>query len=299
IELGAGFNPVLTGRENVYVNGSVLGFSKDEIDRKLDEIIAFAELNEFIDAPVQSYSSGMRVRLGFAIAAQMEPDILIIDEVLAVGDMGFRSKCYAKLTELIEKSAVIFVSHQMYFVNRLCSSAILLKSGQKICIGSPAKTIAEYNKLFSHESKVVSGDQETFVQNLILLDQNKRVTDTFGWCDSLNAELDLFVSRKYEEVALSVTFMGMDGATVAQCHSSFNEFTVHNTYTRNRVRLEIDRLNLNPGAYYFNLIVYDKTNNRQLLWLYATKKFEVTGEFCGGAALQYSGRWHVGDGGQQ
>jgi len=93
IELGAGFNPILSGRENIYVNGSVLGLAKEEIDQKLDEIIEFSELDEFIDSPVQNYSSGMKVRLGFAVAAHMKPDILLIDEVLAVGDIGFRTKC--------------------------------------------------------------------------------------------------------------------------------------------------------------------------------------------------------------
>jgi lipopolysaccharide transport system ATP-binding protein len=295
IELGAGFNPILTGRENIYVNGAVLGFTKKEIDQKLDEIIEFAEIGKFIDAPVQSYSSGMKVRLGFAIAAQMEPDVLLIDEVLAVGDIGFRSKCYSRLAELVENCAVIFVSHQMYFINRLCSSAMLLKSGQKICMGEPAQAISRYNALFSQEGKVISGDQETRIENLRLLDKSNHESDAFDWRDPLIAELDLLTSRANEEVALSVTFMGMDGAIAAQCHSSYNNFKVRNAYERNRVRLEIDRLNLNPSVYYINLIVYDKTNNRQLLWLYATKKFEVTGDFCGGASFQYEGHWQVAD----
>ena len=293
IELGAGFNPILTGRENIYVNGSVLGLRKTQIDKKLGEIIDFAELEEFIDAPVQSYSSGMKVRLGFAIAVQMEPDVLLIDEVLAVGDIGFRSKCYSKLAELVDKCAVIFVSHQMYFINRLCSSAMLLKSGQKNCIGEPAQAISKYNALFSQASKVISGDQGTRIENLRLLDNSDHVAETFDWRDPLTVEMDLMISGENKEVALSLTFMGMDGATASQCHSSYNNFKVLNVYERNRVRLRIDRLNLNPGVYYLNLIVYDNTNNRQLLWLYATKKFEVTGDFCGGATLQYEGHWQI------
>ncbi len=113
IELGAGFNPILTGRENIYVNGSVLGFTRQEIDEKFDSIVEFSEIAEFLDTPVQNYSSGMKVRLGFAVAAQMEPDVLLIDEVLAVGDTGFRMKCLNRIHELLESSAVIFVSHSM------------------------------------------------------------------------------------------------------------------------------------------------------------------------------------------
>ena len=115
IELGAGFNPILTGRENIYNNGAILGFTRKEIEEKIDAIIAFAEIEEFIDMPVQHYSSGMKVRLGFGVAAQMEPDILIIDEVLAVGDMGFILKCFKTIDDILPKTAVIFVSHNMLF----------------------------------------------------------------------------------------------------------------------------------------------------------------------------------------
>jgi len=129
IELGAGFNPILTGRENIYVNGSVLGFSKKEINQKLDEIIAFAEIEEFIDTPVKNYSSGMKVRLGFAVAAQMEPDVLMIDEVLSVGDLGFRMKCYTQIGKILQNSAVIFVSHNMTQVARICDHGMFLAHG--------------------------------------------------------------------------------------------------------------------------------------------------------------------------
>ena len=132
IELGAGFKPILTGRENIYVNGSVLGFTKKEIDKKLDAIINFAELDEFIDTPVQNYSSGMKVRLGFAVAAQMEPDVLMIDEVLAVGDAAFRTKCIQVIAEIAKKSAIIFVSHTMPLIGRMSSKAMLMVRGEKI-----------------------------------------------------------------------------------------------------------------------------------------------------------------------
>src|SRR5688572_2013798 len=111
IALGAGFSPILTGRENVYVNGAVLGLSKREIDEKFDEIVDFAEIGDFIDAPVQSYSSGMQVRLGFAVASHINPDILLVDEVLAVGDAGFKIRCYNKMFEIRDRTAIIFVSH--------------------------------------------------------------------------------------------------------------------------------------------------------------------------------------------
>tara|TARA_Y100001972_G_C7656097_1_gene330412 strand:+ start:1266 stop:2426 length:1161 start_codon:yes stop_codon:yes gene_type:complete len=130
IELGAGFNPILTGRENIYVNGQILGFQKKEIDEKFEEIVSFAEIGEFIDTPVQNYSSGMKVRLGFAVAAQMEPDILIIDEVLAVGDVAFKIKCFNQIFKMLSHSAVIFVSHAMPQISKVCTSVIMLENGR-------------------------------------------------------------------------------------------------------------------------------------------------------------------------
>jgi lipopolysaccharide transport system ATP-binding protein len=130
IALGAGFNPLLTGRENIYINGSVLGLSKREIDAKLDEIIDFAELGKFIDTPIRYYSSGMGVRLGFSVAAILiEPDVLFLDEVLAVGDIGFIIKCLNRMRKLTVNSAVVFVSHSMPSITMFCNRVMVLKHG--------------------------------------------------------------------------------------------------------------------------------------------------------------------------
>lgn len=130
IELGAGFNPILSGRENIFNNGAILGFTRKEINEKLEEIVDFAEIREFIDMPVQNYSSGMKVRLGFAVAAQMEPDVLIIDEVLAVGDLGFVLKCFKTIDTVLPRTAIVFVSHSMPMVSRICTQIILLEKGK-------------------------------------------------------------------------------------------------------------------------------------------------------------------------
>ncbi|OGU15522.1 MAG: hypothetical protein A2076_12700 [Geobacteraceae bacterium GWC2_53_11] len=154
IALGAGFNPVLTGRENIYVNASVLGLSKQEIDDKFDEILDFAELGEFIDAPVQSYSSGMQVRLGFAVATTLEPDILLLDEVLAVGDASFRSKCWRRIGSLLSKAAVILVSHEAYAISRLCDKAIYIKQGNLEYYGDSNNAL----KIYSNANKTYNND---------------------------------------------------------------------------------------------------------------------------------------------
>lgn len=145
IALGAGFNPILTGRENVYVNGAILGLSKREIDDQIDSIIDFAEIREFIDSPVQSYSSGMQVRLGFAVATAMKPDVLILDEVLAVGDANFRSKCYQRIGNILADCAVIIVSHDAYSIRRICNEVLWLKKGKCMYHGETEAGMRLYN----------------------------------------------------------------------------------------------------------------------------------------------------------
>lgn len=145
LEVGTGFHPELTGRENIFLNGAVLGMGKAEIKRKFDEIVAFAEVEKFLDTPVKRYSSGMYVRLAFAVAAHLEPEILVVDEVLAVGDAKFQKKCLGKMKDISQEGrTVLFVSHQMSAVERLCSSGILLSRGQVKFLGSSKETISYY-----------------------------------------------------------------------------------------------------------------------------------------------------------
>src|SRR5262249_52180189 len=148
IEVGSGFHPELTGRENVYLSGSILGMARSEIGRKLDSIIEFAEIPEFIDIPVKRYSSGMYVRLGFAIAAHLEPEILLLDEVLAVGDMAFQRKCLDRVRALRrEGRTIIFVSHDLNAVEALCDRVLLMRRGEVIGDGPPSEVIGQYKAL--------------------------------------------------------------------------------------------------------------------------------------------------------
>lgn len=161
IELNAGFNPILSGRENIYNQAALLGFSKAETDAKFAAIVEFAEIGDFLDMPVQNYSSGMRVRLGFAVAVQMEPDVLIIDEVLAVGDVAFRFKCLNAIGELMKTTAVIFVTHTMPQVFRICSEVVVLDHGRVVFQGPQlAEGVGRYLELFSGSEASVSGSGE-------------------------------------------------------------------------------------------------------------------------------------------
>ena len=147
LELGAGFNMEYTGIENIYLNGTMMGFSKEEVDKKLDDILDFADIGDFVNQPVKTYSSGMFVRLAFAVAINVEPDILVIDEALSVGDVFFQQKCYKKIKELAGKSTVLIVSHDLNAMTKFCERIIVMSAGQKVFDGEPNEAIAKYFKL--------------------------------------------------------------------------------------------------------------------------------------------------------
>ena len=148
LELGAGFNPEFTGRENVYLNGTVLGLGRDEIDARFDAIAGFADIGEFVEQPVKTYSSGMYVRLAFAVAVNVTPDILIVDEALSVGDEAFQRKCHARIEAMRQDGAtILFVSHSAGLVTQMCSEAILLDAGEQLARGTPKFVVARYQKL--------------------------------------------------------------------------------------------------------------------------------------------------------
>lgn len=147
LELGAGFNMEYTGIENIYLNGTMMGFSKEEVDKKLDDILDFADIGDFVNQPVKTYSSGMFVRLAFAVAINVEPDILVIDEALSVGDVFFQQKCYKKIKELAGKSTVLIVSHDLNAMTKFCERIIVMSAGQKVFDGEPNEAIVKYFKL--------------------------------------------------------------------------------------------------------------------------------------------------------
>lgn len=166
IAVGAGFHPHMSGRENIYLNGTILGMSRKEIKRKFDEIVDFAEIEDFLDAPVSTYSSGMRVRLGFAIAVHREPDILLVDEVLAVGDARFQRKCINKLNEIQRLStSIILVSHNMQTIEAMCMVSVLLKKGKQILHGNTRSVIPYYETDYKEEAKLTLQDNKIEIQS--------------------------------------------------------------------------------------------------------------------------------------
>lgn len=278
IELGAGFNPILTGRENIYNNASVLGFTKEETDAKLDEIIEFSELGEFIDAPVQSYSSGMKVRLGFAVAAQMDPDVLIIDEVLAVGDVGFRTKCFMKIGELLPNTCIILVSHAMPMVGRYSNRVILMDKGRcKVDSTDVSTAIESYYDLFPNreKGKILEGAvrlKELCVNNAetILGGSNE-----ISYGDRLTLEFLLSSSKIGERISVRITIVNSEGLVIAVSKSDIVEMSSDEV----RVRMELPEIHIKSGEYNLSVSVRDQSDLHNVSYYTNYCKFRIVGGY--------------------
>lgn len=259
IELGAGFNPILSGRENIYNNGAILGFTRQEIDQKLDAIIAFAELEEFIDMPVQHYSSGMKVRLGFAVAAQMEPDVLIIDEVLAVGDLGFVLKCFKTIDHILPNTAVIFVSHSMPMISRMCNQIILMEKGQSQFQGEDVgKAIDLYYTRFSNNKSNVIFDSGhisildvKIINNLI---EQKEISDLY-WNEDLILAFRIKLQGLKEIPIFKITIFDKELRPVALLNQNKKDDNLKIEDSMINFTVSHEKIQLSKGVYSVNLSV--------------------------------------------
>jgi len=292
IELGAGFNPILTGRENIYVNGAILGFTKEEITKKLDSIIQFSELKDFIETPVQNYSSGMKVRLGFAIASQMDPDVLLIDEVLAVGDIGFRTKCFNVINSLMGKTAVIFVSHAMPQVSRICSDVMVLSHGKSVFQGKDVPTgINQYYTYFGNEEERVIGTGKAIVHSISLEANGTKEIDTINYLDNLAVHLTATIDKTYTNPNISIVVINQELQNVFQCSSYINDIIFNNFGEILSISIDLGSINLNPGKYSIDLAITAEQRREILVHYRNAKFFTVKGSHVGYAPVQIKGKW--------
>lgn len=269
IELSAGFNPILSGRENIYNNGAILGFTRKEIDEKVEEIIDFAEIREFIDMPVQNYSSGMKVRLGFAVAAQMQPDVLIIDEVLAVGDLGFALKCFKTIDTILPNTAIIFVSHSMPLVSRICSKAILLNKGKAEVMG---RNIAEcidryYNSFINNEGKIVFDDGTLELIEARILQVDKFLNDIpqIQWNENIKFYFKFKLNKKIPIPVFNISFSDKEQRPIALLKPNQKDFKVDIVNNFFEFTVIHKNLQLSKGFYSINLSAYAHGRNRPYL----------------------------------
>jgi lipopolysaccharide transport system ATP-binding protein len=265
LEVGTGFHSELTGRENVYLNGAILGMRKAEIERNFDAIVTFAGVEKFIDTPVKHYSSGMYVRLGFAVAAHLEPEILVIDEVLAVGDLEFQNKCLGKMGEVARQGrTVLFVSHNMGAISNLCSSAIWLERGKLIQCGDVASVVRAYvassTEICGSETRRWShlGTGEARIVSAKMLDIDGQECTTFSMGDTLAIEFDIEFCRSLPSAFVSLEIKRLDmGIHILHLESQDCGFSLQDiSARRRRFRVEIPNCLLYPTSYQVILCVW-------------------------------------------
>lgn len=250
IALGAGFNPILTGRENIYVNGAILGLRKREIDAKIDEIIDFAEISEFIDSPVQSYSSGMQVRLGFAAAVNLlRPDVLILDEVLAVGDAAFRAKCEKTISEIMKRAAVIFVSHSASHIQKLCERVLWLERGRVRAEGPTRELLPEYSRRKVHTGAASSLTCIDAITSMGIESEN--LTAGYGQALKLRIAISSCAPVRIETIVLGINVA--EDIPAAQ-----SRIATSTTIDGDQVLVvETEPINLRDGHYFLTLAIYN------------------------------------------
>lgn len=263
LEVGTGFHPELTGRENIYLNGAILGMTRPEIQRKFDEIVTFAELEKFLDTPVKRYSSGMYMRLAFAVAAFLEPEILVVDEVLAVGDAAFQKKCLGRMRDISsEGRTVLFVSHNMAAIRSLCGRGILLSGGRKIFDGSADECVDRYlteitlnatNEVDLTNLRRAKGvDPDLRISRVRLFSRDGRPLVRSG--DPIEIELVFVVQEPLEDAVIGVRVSSADNVSIMECRSSHHYGPIDRLDPGEySIRCRIDQNILSPGLYVLNV----------------------------------------------
>lgn len=296
LELGAGFHPDMTGRENIYINASIFGLTKKEIDTRLDGIIEFSELEEFIDSPVRTYSSGMYMRLAFSVAINVDADILLIDEILAVGDARFQAKCFNKMLELKKKGiTIVIVSHDLGSIERLCNRAIWIENGNIRDEGIPHDIVAEYlddimnkgknekikikeqsktnnqekneeeykekniEKKENEKDKNRTGNKDVEITSIKLLDVKNETNDTYNSEDTLRIQVKY--KRNNDKLKDSVFGFGIfrnDGLNCYGTNTFIDNFEKIRIQKEGIIEVDIERIQLLEGRYYLDIAFHDE-----------------------------------------
>jgi lipopolysaccharide transport system ATP-binding protein len=273
ISVGAGFHPMLTGRENIYLNGAILGMNRNEINEKFDAIVDFADIGDFLDTPVKFYSSGMFVRLGFSVAIHCEPDILLVDEVLSVGDLRFQSKCFKKMQKILNSGvSIVFVSHNMDAVRRICKKSVLLNHGKLVDTGESEKMILKYQKdmLLSAnedtedfnkiEKKGIQrrGTGEAKITKVDILDKNGKVKSIFKMGEKIVVQIHYFASQHILNPVFLVGIMDSNGIYCVEADSEKDGFNLDFISGEGCVKIVFDNFDLASGKYIIGVSIRRK-----------------------------------------
>jgi lipopolysaccharide transport system ATP-binding protein len=284
IEVGSGFHPELTGRENVFLSGSILGMRRREIASKLDRIVAFSGVGQFIDTPVKWYSSGMYVRLGFAIAAHLEPDILLVDEVLAVGDAAFQLQCYDRLAELRRAGiTMLFISHDLQSIEKLCDCVALMEHGRLVGSGAPHDVVLNYQRLAAtaHVSQMAGTaaertSAEARIKGITFLDETRRPTLFGRTGDPLVTHVQYEVDGPLPDAEIEVFYYSHDGRVLhCQQSTAIDDEPLPLAPGRGIIEFVMPGLGLQPGMYSVGASIRHKDADSTLDWFYGRTLLHV------------------------
>jgi lipopolysaccharide transport system ATP-binding protein len=306
IEIGAGFHPDLSGRENVYLNGAIMGMRKREIDAKFDQIVAFSEVESFIDTPLKFYSSGMMIRLGFAVAAHIDPEILLVDEVLAVGDTSFQAKCLNKIAELKEQDkTIILVSHAMPSILQHSSRVLWIDHGTVQAFGDPDETVERYLRtVHDHGTAVAAIDETTTsdspirIASVVLRDRDGNASKSLTYGEPATVELTYTVTRPVADPVVSLTFHDVHDYPLGGLTSRLDGIALDGARGQATVRLVLCPVLFTRGSYGVTVAVHDNRIQRYLDMRPRAVTFMVDGPSV--ASREVSGhfifphRWEVG-----
>jgi len=297
LELGAGFHPDFTGRENVYMNGAIHGLKRRYIDERFDEIVGFAELEPFIDAPVRTYSSGMYMRLGFSVATHLDPDILLLDEVFAVGDEAFQRKCIAKILELRERGrTVLFVSHAAPAVERLCERAVLLRDGRIAEDGPARNVIATYQKLLAVEEEAAAerhtwGSGEARIIGVRVEGDDGEERRQFVSGSTLVVRLRATMAEVIAPPRVAVEFRDANGSLLGASEVDGETLGWQGARGEHEVRFEVPRLPLSDGLYRLSVALGDSRSTRLYHRIDPAAEFTVFPDENSRGWFRFEGEW--------
>jgi len=295
IEVGSGFHPELSGRENIYLSGSILGMRRREIKQKLDSIVDFAGIDEFIDTPVKRYSSGMYVRLGFSIAAHLDADVLLLDEVLAVGDASFQSKCLRRINELkTGGKTIVFISHDLTTVSALCKRVLLLESGAIIADGPASEVVALYERQSKDKEQPHNAEAESAVDiiRVMLRDERGREAALMYTGAPLTIHIDYVVNEAMPDAVFEIFCYSPDRRLAFQL-STASSGGILLEPGPGAIEFNCDELGLQPGNYYMDATVKRQKDRAEISWSYrcATLRVDSDKPLAGGFYMPHS--WSI------
>ena len=334
IELGAGFHPEISGRENVFINGIMLGLSRKEMAERFDQIVRFAELEDFIDSPVKTYSSGMYMRLGFSVAIHVEPEILLIDEVLAVGDVSFVHKCLDKIGEFKRRGrTILLVTHGMETVRSLCDRALWLQNGETRCVGDPPRVVDEYLQWVSEheerdltsaerrrraafeddESETIDGPTETeteesapyepgrwgdravVIDEVRLLGADKQPRHVFSCGEAVIIELRVKAEQPVDDFVFGVGIFNASGVNCYGTNTDIERYKPESLSGVSVVRVALPELSLLPGTYYLDVAAHRKDGS-PYDYQRGLHKFRMTSRYTDAGIVRLPHAWEFSGG---